>query len=67
VSAHPSPADRLLDAAELAEILNVKPRWIRTHTTNGDLPHFKLGKYPRYRLERVLAWLEECERGGRVR
>ena len=56
--------NRLLDAAELAEILNVKPRWVRSHTANGDIPHYKLGKYPRYRLGRVLAWLEDQERGG---
>ncbi len=56
--------DRLLTAAELAEILNVSPRWVRLHTSNGDLPHFRLGRYPRYRLSRVLEYLEENERGG---
>ena len=56
--------DRLLTADELAVFLNVKPRWVRLHTTNNDLPHFKLGRYPRYRLSRVLAWLEDQERGG---
>jgi excisionase family DNA binding protein len=56
--------DRLLDANELAELLHVTPRWVRTHTANGDLPHFRLGRYPRYRLERVQAWLDEQEHGG---
>jgi excisionase family DNA binding protein len=56
--------DRLLTAAELAEVLNVTPHWIRRHTANGDIPHLRLGKYPRYRLSRVLAWLEDQERGG---
>jgi len=56
--------DRLLTADELAEFLNVKPRWVRLHTTNDDLPHFKLGRYQRYRLSRVLEWLEDQERGG---
>ena len=56
--------DRLLDAKELAAFLNVTPRWVREHTANGDLPHFRLGRYPRYRLEKVLAWLESQERGG---
>jgi excisionase family DNA binding protein len=57
-------SDRLLTAAELAEVLNVTPRWVRSHTENGDLPHFKLGRYARYRLDRVLGWLEEQEQGG---
>lgn len=56
--------DRLLTGDEVAELLHVTPRWIRQHTANGDLPHFKLGRYPRYRLDRVLAWLEEQEHGG---
>jgi excisionase family DNA binding protein len=56
--------DRLLTAEEVAEILNVKPRWVRYHTDQDNIPHFKLGRYHRYRLERVLAWLEEQERGG---
>jgi hypothetical protein len=56
--------DRLLTADELAVFLNVKPRWVRLHTTNNDLPHFRLGRYPRYRLSRVLEWLEDQERGG---
>jgi hypothetical protein len=57
--------DRLLTADEVAAFLNVKPRWVRYHTGHGlDLPHVKLGKYPRYRLDRVLAWLEEQEQGG---
>jgi len=58
--------DRLLTARELAEFLNVTERWIRLHTSNGNLPHFKLGRYPRYRLDRVLEWLEEQERGGAI-
>jgi excisionase family DNA binding protein len=58
-------SDRLLTAAELAEMLGVKERWVRSHTVNGDIPHFRLGRYPRYRLDRVLAWLEQQERGGR--
>jgi hypothetical protein len=57
--------DRLLDARELAELLHVTPRWIRSHTGPADgIPHFRLGKFPRYRLDRVLAWLEEQEQGG---
>lgn len=56
---------RLLDARELAELLHVSPRWVRSHTGPADgIPHFRLGRFPRYRLDRVQAWLEEQERGG---
>ena len=38
--------------------------WVREHTRNGHLPAVQLGRYWRYRLERVLAWIEEQEQGG---
>jgi excisionase family DNA binding protein len=56
--------DRLLDAAEVAELLHVPERWVREHTRNGHLPHLQLGRYRRYRREAVLAWLDEQQRGG---
>ena len=56
--------DRLLDAAEVAELLHVPERWVREHTRNGHLPHVALGRYRRYRRAAVLAYVAECERGG---
>jgi excisionase family DNA binding protein len=56
--------DRLLTAAELAEILNVTETWVREHTRGGLIPHVRLGRYRRYRLERVLGWIDEQEAGG---
>lgn len=56
--------DRLMTAAEIAELLAVPPRWVREHTSNGHLPHVRLGRYRRYRREAVLAWLVEQEQGG---
>jgi excisionase family DNA binding protein len=56
--------DRLLTAPELAEILSVPETWVREHTRSGLIPHVELGRYRRYRLERVLAWLEQQEAGG---
>lgn len=56
--------DRLLDAAEVAELLSVPTSWVREHTRNGHLPHVELGRYKRYRIEKVLAYIEEQEAGG---
>jgi excisionase family DNA binding protein len=56
--------DRLLTADELAEILNVPVSWVREHTRSGLIPHIELGRYRRYRLGRVMAWLEEQEARG---
>jgi excisionase family DNA binding protein len=57
--------DRLLTAAELAELLNVPVTWVRESTRSGAIPHIELGRYRRYDLAAVLAWLEECKHPGR--
>jgi excisionase family DNA binding protein len=56
--------DRLLSAAEIAELLHVPERWVREHTRSGLLPHVPLGRYVRYDRTDVLAWLEEQKAGG---
>lgn len=57
-------ADRLLTASEVAELLSVPERWVREHTRSDLIPHVQLGRYIRYRPERVRDWLDEQERGG---
>jgi excisionase family DNA binding protein len=63
-SASASAADRLLTAADVAELLAVPERWVREHTRGGLLPHVRLGRYVRYRHEAVARWLDEHERAG---
>ena len=58
--------DRLLEAREIAELLNVPERWVREHTRSGLLPHVRLGRYRRYRRDAVLAWVNAQEHGGAV-
>jgi excisionase family DNA binding protein len=57
--------ERLLDIAELAEILSVPRSWIykrlRTDGT-GRLPGIKLGKYWRFRDSDIRDWLEKRPR-----
>jgi predicted DNA-binding transcriptional regulator AlpA len=48
---------RLYDASELAEALNVSKAWVRKHTRFG-LPHLKCGRATRYSLAEVLNWLQ---------
>jgi excisionase family DNA binding protein len=61
--------DRLRTAEEIAELLAVPISWVREHTRSGAIPHVELGRYKRYRLEDVLAWLDELAggRGPRMR
>ena len=44
-------SDRLLTAAEVADLLAVKESWVREATRDGRLPHLRLGRYRRYRLD----------------
>jgi len=52
-------SDRLLTAAEVAELLAVPVSWVREATREGKLPHLKLGRYRRYQAAAIDAWLEQ--------
>jgi excisionase family DNA binding protein len=53
--------DRLLTAADVAELLSVPVSWVREHTRSGRIPHVQLGHYVRYRQETVVSWVAEQE------
>ena len=59
-------SDRLLTAAEVAELLSVPESWVRQETRAGRLPHLELGRYKRYERASVLEWLEH-QRAGQWR
>ena len=56
-------SDRLLTAADVAELLSVPVSWVREHTRSGRIPHVQLGHYVRYRHETVVSWVAEQEAG----
>lgn len=56
-------SERLLTAAEVAELLAVPLSWVREATRDGRLPHLKLGRYRRYQYAAIQAWLSE-QQGG---
>jgi excisionase family DNA binding protein len=58
-------SDRLLTAAEVADLLAVPVSWVRESTRSGAIPHVELGRYKRYRLADVEKWLSSCSRPGR--
>jgi excisionase family DNA binding protein len=57
--------DRLLDAAAVAERLGVPKTWVHESARSGALPCVRLGRYVRFDLEDVEAWIEECKSPGR--
>jgi excisionase family DNA binding protein len=53
--------EKLLTVEELAEELKTPPSWIysRTRQTGPDsIPVIRVGKYCRFKISDVLAWLE---------
>lgn len=56
---------RLVDAKAVADLLDVPVSWVREQTRSGAIPTVELGRYRRYDLDKVRAWLDECSRPGR--
>lgn len=56
-------ADRLVTAAEVAQLLNMKESWVRDHTRQGNIPALRLGRFVRYSVPAVLEWAETQSRG----
>jgi len=48
---------RLVDVEELASLLGVRPSWLYMHTAAGTIPHVRVGRYVRFRLHEIEAWL----------
>lgn len=53
-------SERLVDAKVIAKRLAVPASWIREQTRSGALPCVELGRYRRYDIADVDAWLEDC-------
>jgi predicted DNA-binding transcriptional regulator AlpA len=51
---------------ELEARYGPKASWWYTQAAAERLPHFKLGKYLRFDLSEVEAWLEQQRRGPKV-
>jgi excisionase family DNA binding protein len=57
-------ADELLTVSEVAAALKVPVSWVYERTRRcgaGRIPHFKLGKYLRFRWTTVREWLENLK------
>ncbi len=65
---HASDED-LLTVQDVAEILRVPTSWVyeRTRRRSADrIPGFRIGKYWRFRLGDIKAWLEELKQIERL-
>jgi excisionase family DNA binding protein len=60
-------SERLLTAAEVADLLSVPVSWVREATRGERIPYLALGRYRRYSREAIEAWLAEQRAGPPVR
>jgi excisionase family DNA binding protein len=54
--------DRLMDASEAAQLLQMSIRWILQAARDGVLPCIRCGRNVRFRRQSLLAWMEAKER-----
>lgn len=50
----------LLSVPELSAYLNIKPKTLYAKAEAGEIPHYRIGRIIRFRLDEIDAWLEEC-------
>ena len=50
--------ERFVTVAELAEIVRVKESWVYGKVASKEIPHVHVGRYVRFVLADVIAWLE---------
>lgn len=53
-----STSVRLLRVEEIADALGVKASWVYGKVACHEMPCVRVGRYLRFRLEEVMAWLE---------
>ena len=56
---------KLLDAVAVAERLGVPRSWVLESARSGAIPCVHLGRYVRFDLDDVEAWLQDCKQPGR--
>ena len=54
----------IFDVKGLAEYLKVEESWVYQKIHSGELPHYKMGKYPRFRKSTIDEWLRQREKGN---
>jgi excisionase family DNA binding protein len=57
-------AERYVNIKDVESFTGLPRSWIYAKAAAGEIPHLKVGKYLRFRLTEVEAWLAEHRRGA---
>ena len=55
--------EKLLNVAQVAELLDVPVSWVYQRTRKNDIPLYRVGKYVRFKASEVLNYYEEIGDG----
>lgn len=53
-----------IDNRELERITRLPRSWLYSQAAQGRIPHYKCGKYLRFKITEVETWLAQHRRGG---
>ena len=56
-SPSPTPLPEWLTIEDVCQLLRVPKWWVYQRTRTRRIPHYKLGKYLRFRLDEINAWV----------
>ena len=52
-------SETILDVEELANYLKVDTSWVYKQVSLRNIPHFKIGKYPRFKKSEIDKWINK--------
>ena len=55
--------ERLIGIKEVSDLTGLPRSWLYLATSTGTIPHLKIGKYLKFRLSEIEAWLDLHRRG----
>lgn len=58
-------SEPLVDVEAIAERLGVDPSWVYDRARRGIIPHIRLGRYVRFRVSDVDAWVDSIAIPGK--
>lgn len=55
--------EKLIGIKEVSDFTGLPRFWLYLATSTGNIPHLKIGKYLKFRLSEIEAWLDLHRRG----
>jgi excisionase family DNA binding protein len=57
-----SKGSKLLTISDISAYLSIKQKTLYAKVESGEIPHYRIGRLVRFRLDEIDAWLEGCRK-----